>query len=146
MADRAPQSFEHHARYLTGYHFVCGPILLANLAWTGLQLVRHPSGATLMAALVAFALVQLYYYCRALPLVAQNRIIRLEERLRMERLLPEVLRPRIEDFTPRQLIALRFSSDAELPDLARQVLEEKIESQAGIKRLIRQWRPDDLRV
>jgi len=146
MADRALQSFEHHARYLTGFHFVCGPILLVNLVWAGYHLIREPSGATIMAALVAFALAQLFYYCREQPLAIQNRIIRLEERLRLQRLLPEPLQARIGDFTLRQLIALRFSSDAELPDLARRVLDEKIESQTEIKRLIRQWRPDYLRV
>jgi hypothetical protein len=146
MADRAPQSFEQHARYITWFHFVCGPILVINLVWAGYHLVREPSGPTVMSTLVAFALAQLFYYSRAQPLTVQNRLIRLEERLRMQRLLPAAMQDRIKEFTPRQLIALRFASDAELPELARRVLDEQIEGQTEIKKLIRQWRPDYLRV
>ena len=83
---------------------------------------------------------------RTNALVVQDRVIRLEERLRMARLLPDDLRPRIDEFTVSQLAALRFASDAELHDLARRVLVEKIERRDEIKRAIKNWRADWHRV
>jgi len=75
----------------------------------------------------------------------QDRVIRLEERLRCERLLPADLKPRIAEFTVSQLVALRFASDAELPALARKVLDEKISERKPIKQLVKNWRADYLR-
>ena len=75
-------------------------------------------------------------------LAVQDRVIRLEMRLRLQQLLPQELRPRIPDFTIDQLIALRFASDAELPGLARKVLDEKLAERKAIKKLIQNWQPD----
>ena len=87
------------------------------------------------------------FFCtRTFALSAQDRIIRLEERLRLRELLPDDQQARINDFTTSQLIALRFASDAELPDLARQVLNEDITSRKAIKERIQTWRPDYQRV
>jgi hypothetical protein len=72
-------------------------------------------------------------------------VIRLEERLRYERVLPADLKPRIEEFTVSQLVALRFASDAELPGLARKVLDEKMNERKSIKQMVKNWRPDYLR-
>lgn len=88
----------------------------------------------------------IYWYTRAFPIGVQDRVIRLEERLRMERLLPADLKPRIGDFSTDQLIALRFASDAELPDLARRVLEEDMTDRDAIKRAVKGWRPDHQRI
>ena len=85
-------------------------------------------------------------YARAFAVQGQDRVIRLEERLRMERLLPDELKPRINDFTMDQLIALRFASDAELPGLARKVLDEDIGDRKTIKQMIVTWRADYQRV
>jgi hypothetical protein len=140
-----PQSFKHHARYIPGYHFLLGGILLANFIWRLVMLVRHPSGDATMELLLGFGLILMFNYLRTFPLKAQDRVIRLEERMRLERLLPAELRPRILEFTPAQLIALRFAPDGELPALARRVLDEGIADKREIKRLINEWRSDELR-
>jgi hypothetical protein len=92
--------------------------------------------------LLAAALVVLVFYARLFPLAVQDRLIRLEERLRSERLLPADLRPRIGEFSADQLVALRFASDVELPVLARKVLDEKLTDRKAIKKLIKNWKPD----
>jgi hypothetical protein len=75
----------------------------------------------------------------------QDRVIRLEERLRMQRLLPADLQERIGEFAPGQLVALRFASDSELPGLARKVLDDKVAGGKAIKQMVKNWRADYLR-
>jgi hypothetical protein len=75
----------------------------------------------------------------------QDRLIRLEERLRYERTLPADMKPRIGEFTVEQLVSLRFASDAELPALARKVLDEKMTERKAIKQMVKSWKPDFLR-
>jgi hypothetical protein len=84
-------------------------------------------------------------YARMFALTVQDRVIRLEMRLRLEKLLPADLKSRILEFSVGQLIALRFASDAELPDLARRVLDEKVKDKKSIKQMIKTWKPDYLR-
>jgi len=139
------QSFQRHSRYVPGYHYVLSGIFLVNLVYQIIMAIRYPAVATAVPALTAFGLVLAFWYVRAFPLRVQDRVIRLEEQLRMQRLLPDDLKPRIGEFTPGQLIALRFASDAELPALARRVLDEKITLKRDIKALIQTWRPDELR-
>ena len=146
MAGPPQQTYANHTRYVTFYHFVTAPIFLLNLLWALYQLVTGFSAQTFISALVAFALCVIFLFARDFALRAQDRVIRLEERLRMRELLPEDLQPRVNDFTTGQLIAMRFASDAELPDLARQVLAEDITSRKVIKERIRTWRPDHQRV
>jgi hypothetical protein len=88
----------------------------------------------------------LYLFVRVFATGAQDRVIRLEERLRFGRLLPDDLKPRIEEFTRAQMVGLRFASDAELPDLARRVLNEDIQNREVIKKMIKEWRADDERI
>ncbi|HEY2824969.1 MAG TPA: DUF6526 family protein, partial [Gemmatimonadales bacterium] len=97
-------------------------------------------------ALAAVAILLLFWYMRQFPKVVQDRVIRLEETLRFQRVLPPNLQNRIGEFTPGQFVGLRFASDRELPGLAQKVLDEKIESRDAIKKLITDWRPDHLRV
>lgn len=139
------QSFENHARLVPGFHFVTFGILVLNLAGAVYRLIRAFSGEALLGAALAFALILLFFYARIFALTVQDRVIRLEERLRMERLLPDDLKARIGEFSPGQLVALRFASDAELAGLARRVLDEKIEDRKAIKRMVQTWRPDFLR-
>jgi hypothetical protein len=128
-----------------GYHFLTFGLLLINIGWSIYRLVKLPSvDATVMLG-VAIALGFLFFYARAFPLAVQDRLIRLEERLRMAEVLPADLKPRIADFTPAQLISLRFASDNELPALARRVLDESMTDRAAIKRLITEWRADHFR-
>ena len=142
MAQKSPQTFENHARILPAYHYVAFPLLAANLFFTLYQTVTAFSWANLVAFGVAVALILLFFLARVMALTVQDRVIRLEETLRMRALLPADLHARIGELTVKQMVALRFASDAELPDLARNVLDGKIQDQKAIKKLIRDWRAD----
>jgi uncharacterized protein DUF6526 len=122
------------------------PVLLINIIVAAIQLARYPSLSTGWFFLVALALGIGMAYARFMPLRAQDRLIRMEERARLERLLPADLRGRINDLTPQQLIALRFAPDEEVPDLARRALSGDFKNAGEIKRAIRNWRGDYLRV
>lgn len=145
MAGTAPQQLENHARYVPGYHFVLSTFLLVLLGWAIVNLARSPGAGSALGLVLAVSLVLMYWYMRAFAVTVQNRVIRLEERLRMAALLPAELQGRIPEFSAEQLVALRFASDAELPALARQVLDERIADGKAIKRLVREWRADHLR-
>jgi len=144
------QSYAKHAKFVPGFHFVTFGILAINLIWSLFRLFKGlpevPVYDRLLGVAVAAALALLAWYTRIFPLRAQDRIIRLEETLRLERLLPADLRPRIADLRPGQLIALRFASDEELPELTRAVLEQGIASPDEIKKRVRNWRADYLRM
>ncbi|MDX1997287.1 MAG: DUF6526 family protein [Thermoanaerobaculia bacterium] len=146
MADTAPQNYSNHARFVPLFHFVTFGILVLNVLWAGYKLVRFFSFDAVMALLVAVALVLLFFFCRIFPLTAQDRVIRLEERLRLARLLPADQQARIEELRPRQLVALRFASDAELPGLVARVLAGELTDPKAIKQAIQNWRADHLRV
>ncbi len=146
MAEARPQSYATHRRFVPAFHFLTFGILALNVVWRAVQAVRRPGVETAVELLLAAALILLGLYARAFALRAQDRVIRLEERLRLARLLPSDLQARIEELSPSQLIALRFASDEELPELARAVLEERIRDRDQIKRRIRAWRPDRMRV
>ena len=145
MAENTPQSFENHARFVPPYHFITSGIFFINFLWSGYRLVRTPSAEAAVSLLLAVGLLLLFVYVRTFPLVVQNRVIRLEEQLRMRGLLPADLQARIGEFTPAQLVALRFASDEELPQLCRIVLADKVADQKAIKKMIKKWRPDHLR-
>jgi len=139
------QNAANHARYVPGYHYLAGTLALLNLIWAIYRSVTHPTVESHAAILVGVILLLLLWYLRAFPLAVQDRLIRLEERLRMQRLLPPAMQGRLDEFTPGQLIALRFASDAELPELATKVLNERITDRKQIKLLIRDWRADHMR-
>lgn len=145
MPTREPQTFENHRRLIPQYHFGIFGILVANLIFQLVQLVRFPSLATVLAVLVAIALLGLSFYTRIFALTVQDRVIRLEMRLRLKEILPADLRGRIGELDRDQLIALRFASDGELPDLVREVLTNHITNRDDIKRRIRKWESDSLR-
>jgi hypothetical protein len=145
------QTFATHRKYVPGYHFVTLGILTLNLLWALYRAFRPidplmPIFDRLMPVLVAAALALLAWYVRVFPLRAQDRVIRLEERHRLERLLPSDLRARMGELTTGQLIALRFAGDAEVVDLTRVVLDQKITGQDDIKKKISDWRADHLRM
>jgi len=145
MAERSPQSFENHARLVPAYHFVAFPLFAVNFFFALYQVVTGFSWGNLVAFGVAVALILLFFLARVMALTVQDRVIRLEETLRMRALLPADLQPRIGEFTVKQMVALRFASDGELPDLAKQVLDGGIQDQKPIKKLIRHWRADHQR-
>jgi hypothetical protein len=140
-----PQSFGTHRRFIPGYHYALFGILLVNLIGQLVGAFRHPSWSSWWDVVMAVAFILMGWYLRAFPNRVQDRVIRLEERMRLGRLLPPELRPRLGEFTPAQLVALRFASDEELPELATRVLNERITDKRAIKALIQQWRADHLR-
>ena len=109
------QNFANHTRFVPPFHYIALPILLANFVWRVVGLFDGLTIDASLNALVAVALIIVALFSRLFALGAQDRVIRLEMRLRMRDLLPEDLQGRINDFTPTQMIALRFASDAELP-------------------------------
>jgi len=140
------QSFQNHAKTVPLYHYVVFPLLTVNLAMAVIAAVDTPSAATIVAAGTAVALVLLALFARSFALRVQDRVIRLEMRMRLRELLPASLHPRIAEFTPGQLVALRFASDAELADLAQTVLRDKISDKKTIKSMIKVWNPDHVRM
>lgn len=145
MAETAPQTYANHRRFVPLYHFVSFGILGINQAWAVVRLVRTPSWESGFGVLLAFALLCIFYYAREFPLKVQDRLIRLEMRLRLQQVLPPDLRPRILDLTAAQLIGLRFASDAEMTDLVRDILTNNIRDRETIKKKIKNWQADDLR-
>lgn len=145
MADTSPQNFSSHTRYDPLFHFFILPVFSLLLLASIVHLVIRPDLHSAVLVVVAIAMAAVIFKIRLYPLKVQDRVIRLEERLRLATLLDPALRPRIGEFTESQLIALRFASDAELPALAARALNEKL-SAPEIKKAIRQWRPDNWRV
>ena len=146
MAEKTPQTYANHTRWVPLYHFVCAPIFLLNLLWSVYRLVTGFSAETAATAVLAFALACIFSFSRTFAIKVQDRVIRLEERMRMRELLPADLQPHINDFETGQLIALRFASDAELPDLARAALAENITDRKVLMQRIQSWRPDYQRI
>jgi hypothetical protein len=146
----AEQNLANHPKYVPGYHYLTFTLLGIHLLWSlyrlGWGVPGVPVYDRLDTVIVAFALLLLGWYLRVFPLKAQDRVIRLEELLRLERLLPADLKARIGELRAGQLVALRFASDAELPELTRAVLDGKITDQGEIKKRVRSWRPDYLRM
>jgi Family of unknown function (DUF6526) len=142
----AEQNFANHTRWVAAYHGFVFPVLALNFVWSVVRLAKAGfTGDGFVQILTAAALFLLASYARLFALTVQNRVIRLEERLRYERILPEDLKARIGEFSTGQLIALRFASDAELPGLARKVLDGNVKTGKEIKQMIQNWRPDYLR-
>jgi hypothetical protein len=152
MPDPAAQSYATHRRYVPLYHFVTPLILLLNLLWTFVGIYHACRGGgrfdrvnSVVQVLVAIALLLIWFYVRTFPLAVQDRLIRQEMRHRLGELLPLDQRARIPELSAAQLIALRFASDEELPGLTRKVMDEKIADREAIKRLITNWKADDMR-
>jgi hypothetical protein len=139
------QSFQRHAKWVPAFHFFVLPVLLINIGFQIYWCVKAFTIGGVVSVLVAAALFVGIGTARGMALKVQDRVIRLEERLRFERVLPADLHPRIGEFTIDQLVALRFASNAELPELGRKVLEENVKDRKEIKRMIKTWRPDFVR-
>lgn len=139
------QDFAHHTKWVPAFHFFVLPVFLLNVLWSIYRLVHSFSVESTISLVLALAFFLLAFYARTFALAVQDRLIRLEMRLRMQQLLPQELRPRIPDFTVDQMVALRFASDAELPGLCKKILDEKIADRTAIKKLIQNWLPDLVR-
>jgi hypothetical protein len=145
MPEASQQNFANHTRYDPVFHFFILPVFSLLLLASVVHLVMRPSLHSAVPVIVAIAVSAIIFKLRLYPIKVQDRVIRLEERLRLATLLDPALRPRIAEFTESQLIALRFASDAELPALAARALNEKLAA-PEIKKAIQHWRPDHWRV
>ncbi len=145
MAERLPQTLDNHVRFDPVFHFFLVPLSAATFVAAAWRAVRSPDFGALWLALLALLFTVAVFVMRVYALKVQDRVIRLEERLRLTALAPESLRARIGDLTAGQLIALRFASDAELPALAAKSLDQKL-APRDIKKSVRTWRSDTFRV
>ena len=145
MPEKKPQTFANHTRFDPPFHFFVVPVFLL-LAIAGMvHFIWRPGLHSALLFVVAVALATAVSKIRNYALRVQDRVIRLEERLRLTALLQEPLRSRIPELTEGQLIGLRFASDAEVPALTARALSEKL-SRADIKKAIQTWRPDYWRI
>jgi len=145
MADK-PQNYANHKRINPIFHFLVSPVMIANVGIRLVDLFKNPSFDSAWAAIVAAALAALAFSARSMALILQNRLISLEEKTRLARILPDDLRARVPELRLGQLIALRFASDAEAPALMRRSLAGEFSKNDDLKRAITDWRPDTLRV
>jgi len=152
MAEKKPQTYANHTRFDPLFHFFLIPFFGLALLATLIHFFAHITEGdfrdhfhAFMLILLAVALLVAVLKIRLYPLKVQDRVIRLEERLRLATLLSEPLRSRIPELTEDQLVGLRFASDAEIPKLVERALNEKL-SRADIKKAIQTWRPDYWRV
>jgi hypothetical protein len=144
MAERV-QTYKNHLRWLPAFHFFVLPVLLLNVLNEVRRAWRYPSEGSLFVVVVAAALFTLAFLSRSQAVTVQDRVIRLEMRLRLRQILPPELQTRIQDLTHRQLVALRFASDAELPVLVREILDGKLTTGKEIKQRVKNWQGDWLR-
>lgn len=141
----AVQSYKNHVRWLPAFHFFAMPVLLINVINEFRHVYNNPNRSTAFAAVVAAAILAVLFLARTQALTAQDRLIRLEMRLRLQPLLAADLMARFNDLTVPQLVALRFASDGEMASLVATALKDGTK-QSDIKKLIKQWQPDDVRV
>jgi hypothetical protein len=152
MAEKTPQTYANHARLDPLFHFFALPIFGLGLIFTLIHFFAHITEGdwhdhfhAFLLVLLAGALLTVVLKIRLYSNKLQDRVIRLEERLRLAQLLQEPLRSRIPELTVDQLCGLRFASDAEVAKLAERALNEKL-SRKQIKQAIQNWRPDYWRV
>ncbi len=145
MAEPTPQTYKNHGRMDPLYHYVLGILLLLIFVHSIMLVVHHHDPVSITILTISIALLLIAYRVRTYSLKVQDRVIRLEERLRLMTILPPLLHHRIAELAVSQLVALRFASDKELMALTARVLEEKLDAKQ-IKAAIVDWRPDYLRV
>lgn len=145
MADTS-QTYANHTRWHPPFHFFVLPVMLINFVWSIVECVKHPGWNQGWWIVVSLALLVLTFVARTNALKVQDRIIRLEEKLRYQQLLPADLARQAGSLSVGQIIALRFASDEELEGLVREVLGGRLTKAAEIKRAIKNWRADTFRV
>lgn len=152
MSQTTPQSFSNHRRFDPLFHFFLIPVFAVGLVFSLIHFFAHFQESDFRENFHAFLLVVLavalllwVFKTRLYALKVQDRVIRLEERIRLMQLLPEPLRSRIPELTIGQLVGLRFASDAEVPKLVERALNEKL-GRGDIKNAIQNWRADNWRV
>lgn len=145
MAEKT-QDYKSHRRYVPVFHFFVLPVLLANVVIEGKRLFQSQDMRNAWAFVLAIALAVFAFAARGMAARAQDRVIRLEERLRLASLMSPENVGKIGELTPAQLVALRFASDEEASDLAQRTLTGEFKSPDEIKKAVKNWRADLHRV
>ena len=143
---QSDQNFKNHAKMVPAYHYWMTPMLVLPSLYLGYRVVVDFSFADLVTFIFSVGVVFAAFFARWFALGVQDRVIRLEERMRMEKLLPEDLKHRIPEVTTEQMIALRFASDEELTGLVFTALSEGISDRKTLKQAIKNWRADNQRI
>ena len=139
------QTYANHRRVFPLYHYIAAPIVTLNVVYTAMEALRSPHKATIWAFVFAIGVAASLLAARTMVLIVQNRVIRLEQRLRLVALLPDHLRGRIVELNLSQLVGLRFASDGELPSLVERCLAGELKHGDAVKRAITNWQADFLR-
>lgn len=141
-----PQTYANHTRRHPPFHFFVVPVMVINFIWSVVQFVMTPGWNSGRWAVVSLALLVLMFLVRMNPLKAQDRIIRLEERIRYQQALSPALLQQTSTLRARQIVALRFAPDDELEELVSAVVTGKLTKPAQIKQAIKNWRGDTFRI
>ncbi len=145
MPEKKPQTRDNHTRLDPWFHFFLFPLSAALMVAAAIQIPANPLHGGMFRFLEALCVTGSVLLCRVYSLRVQDRVIRLEERLRLASLLSPGDSALANALTESQLVALRFASDSEAPALALRAVNENLTSKQ-IKQEIREWRPDYWRV
>ncbi len=140
------QNYQNHVRWNVFVHFVISPLLAILVVWALVCVITEFDWYRVQFLLLTVAVLLVSLASRTQALTVQNRIIRLEERLRYRELLPAELAERAINLPVGKMIALRFASDEELPGLMERVLNGELKTGKEIKLAVQNWRADHLRV
>ncbi|HIC56867.1 MAG TPA: hypothetical protein EYO94_05660 [Acidobacteria bacterium] len=145
MSEKKPQNYENHAKFIPVFHYIALPLLLVNFFGALFRVTQEISFYTLNGVGLAISLIVVAVFTRLFALKAQDRVIRLEEQIRMQTFLPDALKAQVGRLTMGQIVALRFASDEELVDLTQDALDQNTSPNA-LKQAVKNWRPDYDRV
>lgn len=145
MSAARTQTYANHRRFFALYHYIALPIVALNVVYTAFLAFRAPNAGTIWSFVFAIGVASGVLAARTMVLIVQNRVIRLEQRLRLVALLPDHLRSRIVELNLSQLIGLRFASDAELASLVERCLGGELKNDEDVKKAITSWQADFLR-
>ena len=145
MSEKKPQNYENHAKFIPVFHYIALPLLLVNFFGALLRVTQEISFYTFNGVGLAISLIVVAVFTRLFALKAQDRVIRLEEQIRMQTFLPDALKAQVGRLTMGQIVALRFASDEELVDLTQDALDQNTSPNA-LKQAVKNWRPDYDRV
>lgn len=140
-----PQDLKSHRRWVPAFHFVALPIMMANVVMAAIQAYRIQTRWNMWTVVVAVGLFVVTLYSRVMVNTVQDRVIRLEMRLRLKEVLTGALASRIGELTPKQLVGLRFAGDAELPGLVERCLSGELVNDEAVKKQVKNWQADWLR-
>ncbi len=145
MSEKKPQNYKNHAKFIPVFHYIALPLLLVNFFGALFRVTQEISFYTFNGVGLAISLIVVAVFTRLCALKAQDRVIRLEEQIRMQTFLPDALKVHVGRLTMGQIVALRFASDEELADLTQEALDQNTSPNA-LKQAVKHWRPDYNRV